>query len=199
MPITRRDFLLRSAGYVSISAMVPRWSVTGARGFEESVGASQSGRTLVVLELMGGNDGINTVIPYADSQYPVVRSRIGIPVGSVIQLDSTLGFMIETRYLDRAEIPGIPTLAETPAVIAYAPAGHPAFSGDVVVLAVTPSQSTLVYEAALKAGIAQMAILRRAPTLAEVASTAAFLASDRASGITGSIVNVTSGLLVGPA
>jgi len=92
MPITRRDFLLRSAGYVSISAMVPRWSVTGARGFEESVGASQSGRTLVVLELMGGNDGINTVIPYADSQYPVVRSRIGIPVGSVIQLDSTLGF-----------------------------------------------------------------------------------------------------------
>ena len=50
-----------------------------------------------------------------------------------------------------------------------------------------------------KAAIAQMAILRRAPTLAEVASTAAFLASDRASGITGSIVNVTSGLLVGPA
>ena len=50
-----------------------------------------------------------------------------------------------------------------------------------------------------KAGIAQMAILRRAPTLAEVASTAAFLASDRASGITGSIVNVTSGLLPGPA
>jgi uncharacterized protein (DUF1501 family) len=92
MPITRRDFLLRSAGYVSISAMVPRWSVTGARGFEESVGASQSGRTLVVLELMGGNDGINTVIPYADSQYPVVRSRIGIPVGSVIQLDGSLGF-----------------------------------------------------------------------------------------------------------
>ena len=42
-------------------------------------------------------------------------------------------------------------------MIAYAPAGHPAFQGDVVVLAVTPAQSTLVYEAALKAGIAQMA------------------------------------------
>jgi uncharacterized protein (DUF1501 family) len=91
MPISRRDFLLRSAGYVSVSAMVPRWAVKGAGAFEESVGASQSGRTLVVLELMGGNDGINTVIPYSDSQYPVVRSRIGIPVGSVIQLDGTLG------------------------------------------------------------------------------------------------------------
>jgi uncharacterized protein (DUF1501 family) len=92
MPISRRDFLLRSAGYVSISAMVPRWAVKGAAAFEESVGASQSGRTLVVLELMGGNDGINTVIPYSDSHYPQVRSRIGIPVGSVIPLDSTLGF-----------------------------------------------------------------------------------------------------------
>jgi uncharacterized protein (DUF1501 family) len=91
MPISRRDFLLRSAGFVSVSAMVPRWAVTGASQFEESVGASQSGRTLVVLELMGGNDGINTVIPYTDSAYPQVRSRIGIPVNSVLPLDSQLG------------------------------------------------------------------------------------------------------------
>jgi NAD(P)-dependent dehydrogenase (short-subunit alcohol dehydrogenase family) len=43
--------------------------------------------------------------------------------------------------------------------------------------------------------IAEMALLRRAPRLAEVAETAAFLASDRASGVTASIVNVTSGLV----
>jgi enoyl-[acyl-carrier-protein] reductase (NADH) len=40
-----------------------------------------------------------------------------------------------------------------------------------------------------------MALLRRAPRLAEVAETAAYLASDRASGITSTIVNVTSGLV----
>ena len=40
---------------------------------------------------MGGNDGLNTVIPYADSKYPQVRSRIGIPVGTVLPLDSRLG------------------------------------------------------------------------------------------------------------
>ncbi|HEY6929235.1 MAG TPA: DUF1501 domain-containing protein [Thermoanaerobaculia bacterium] len=91
MPISRRDFLLRSAGYVSISAMVPRWAVVGANQFEESVGASQTGRILVVLELMGGNDGLNTLIPYTDSAYPQVRSRIGIPVNSVLPLSSTLG------------------------------------------------------------------------------------------------------------
>jgi NAD(P)-dependent dehydrogenase (short-subunit alcohol dehydrogenase family) len=46
------------------------------------------------------------------------------------------------------------------------------------------------------AGIASMSVLRRAPHLADVADTAAFLASDRAAGLTGTMVNVTSGLVV---
>jgi uncharacterized protein (DUF1501 family) len=91
MPISRRDFLLRSAGVVSVSAMVPRWAVAGTKMFEESVGADATGRTLVVLELMGGNDGLNTVVPYTDAAYPQVRSRIGIPQGSVLALDGRLG------------------------------------------------------------------------------------------------------------
>src|SRR6266496_1872125 len=91
MSISRRDFLLRSAGFVTVSAMVPRWSVVGAQNFEESLGSAYPGRTLVVLELMGGNDGLNTVVPYTDNAYPQVRARIGIPVGSILQLDSKLG------------------------------------------------------------------------------------------------------------
>jgi len=91
MAFTRRDFLIRSSGFVTVSAMVPRWAVKGAAAFEESVGADASGRTLVVLELMGGNDGLNTVVPYADALYPQLRSRIGIPVGTVLQLDGSLG------------------------------------------------------------------------------------------------------------
>ena len=90
MPISRRDFLLRTTGFVTVSAMVPRWAVAGAERFEESIGAGNS-RTLVVLELMGGNDGLNTVIPYTDNAYSQVRSRIGIPASSVLQLDSKLG------------------------------------------------------------------------------------------------------------
>lgn len=90
MPISRRDFLLRTGGVVSVSAMVPRWAVDGAKLFEESVGAEASGRTLVVLELMGGNDGLNTVVPYTDSQYPVVRSRIGLTLNTLLPLDGKL-------------------------------------------------------------------------------------------------------------
>ena len=91
MPFSRRDFLIRSSGFVTISAMVPRWAVKGATRFEESVAADNSNRTLVVLELMGGNDGLNTIVPYADPLYPQLRSRIGIPTGSVLSLDDKLG------------------------------------------------------------------------------------------------------------
>jgi len=44
--------------------------------------------------------------------------------------------------------------------------------------------------------ISQMSVLNRPPVLAEVAETAAFLASDRAAGITGSMTNVTAGLVL---
>ena len=44
--------------------------------------------------------------------------------------------------------------------------------------------------------IAAMAALRRAPRMADVAEVATFLASDRAAGITGTMVNVTSGLVL---
>jgi NAD(P)-dependent dehydrogenase (short-subunit alcohol dehydrogenase family) len=44
--------------------------------------------------------------------------------------------------------------------------------------------------------IAGMAALRRAPRLADVAEVAAFLASDRAAGMTGTVANVTSGLVL---
>jgi enoyl-[acyl-carrier-protein] reductase (NADH) len=44
--------------------------------------------------------------------------------------------------------------------------------------------------------IAGMSVLRRAPRLADVAEVAAFLASSRAGGITGTMTNVTSGLVL---
>ena len=45
------------------------------------------------------------------------------------------------------------------------------------------------------AGLAGMTMLRRAPALNLVAETAAFLASDRAGAITGTITNATCGLV----
>jgi len=47
----------------------------------------KDGPILVVLQLAGGNDGLNTVIPYADDAYYVARPKIGIPRGQVLKLD----------------------------------------------------------------------------------------------------------------
>jgi NAD(P)-dependent dehydrogenase (short-subunit alcohol dehydrogenase family) len=48
----------------------------------------------------------------------------------------------------------------------------------------------------LEAGLAQGTLLKRLPTLAEIAETAAFLASDRAGAMTGAVVNLSGGALV---
>jgi uncharacterized protein (DUF1501 family) len=49
-------------------------------------------RILVVLELSGGNDGLNTVVPYADDAYYRQRPNIGIAARDVIKIDDHFGF-----------------------------------------------------------------------------------------------------------
>ena len=93
MPLNRREFLFRSVGAATVSAMVPRFAVAGTRFFEESVAASATSRVLVVVELAGGNDGLNTVVPYTDPLYSgTYRRTIGVPASAVLDLDGKLGF-----------------------------------------------------------------------------------------------------------
>jgi uncharacterized protein (DUF1501 family) len=47
---------------------------------------------LVVLQLSGGNDYLNTVVPYANSLYWDSRTSINIPEDQVVQLDDKVGF-----------------------------------------------------------------------------------------------------------
>lgn len=48
-------------------------------------------RVLVLVELKGGNDGLNTVVPYADPLYAQLRPTIGLKHGEVLPLDDCLG------------------------------------------------------------------------------------------------------------
>src|SRR5688572_33136172 len=49
------------------------------------------GRILLLIELKGGNDGLNTVIPYADPKYRELRPGIGVARERTIQLDEKVG------------------------------------------------------------------------------------------------------------
>jgi uncharacterized protein (DUF1501 family) len=53
--------------------------------------ADQPNRTLVVLQLAGGNDGLNTVIPYSNGAYYSLRKQIAVAADKVLKLDSNYG------------------------------------------------------------------------------------------------------------
>ena len=48
-------------------------------------------RLLILIELKGGNDGLNTVVPYADANYYNLRPRLAVPREQVLQLDPRTG------------------------------------------------------------------------------------------------------------
>ena len=57
-------------------------------------------RVLVVLSMSGGNDGLNTVIPYTNPLYRDYRPTLGIPEDQVIPINDELGFhpsMVELK------------------------------------------------------------------------------------------------------
>ncbi len=56
-----------------------------------SLAAEPRRKLLVLVELKGGNDGLNTVIPYSDPQYAALRPRLAISRDQVVQLTESTG------------------------------------------------------------------------------------------------------------
>ena len=79
----RREFLncLGGAGLVAL-----------APNLAAAAGAGPYDRLLILVELKGGNDGLNTVVPYADADYYALRPRIDIRREEVLQISERLGF-----------------------------------------------------------------------------------------------------------
>ncbi len=94
---TRREFLRSTLVGGALSWTVPTFI---ARTFSSlhadaanSAVAPVSGRDgtiLVVLQMAGGNDGLNTIVPYANDYYFKARPRISIKSSKVLKLDDTL-------------------------------------------------------------------------------------------------------------
>ena len=82
--LNRREFLQRGLAYGGV-LMLPR--VSWASGARKEPGH----RTLVLLHLRGGNDGLNTVIPYRDPLYRVLRPGIGIDDRQIRKIDKDVG------------------------------------------------------------------------------------------------------------
>lgn len=89
--MSRRSFVRQvSAGLLSLGALPPRFLCRAARA-AEAQSPGTSGRILVLVQLEGGNDGLNTVIPFGDDAYYRARPGIGINRDAVLKLDDYHG------------------------------------------------------------------------------------------------------------
>jgi uncharacterized protein (DUF1501 family) len=86
---TRRQFLTRTlqgSSLVALGSVVPQFVARTALA-----AAPGKDYILVVLELTGGNDGLDTVIPYADDVYRKARPTLRQTKDTVIRLDDAVG------------------------------------------------------------------------------------------------------------
>jgi uncharacterized protein (DUF1501 family) len=95
---TRRDFLRTSVLGGALTWSVPAFlaNTFSALQAEAADSATQTATgkdstILVVLQMAGGNDGLNTVVPYANDFYHQARPRIGLPANSILKINDEIG------------------------------------------------------------------------------------------------------------
>jgi uncharacterized protein (DUF1501 family) len=87
LPFSRRE-LLKAGAALQALCCVP----AAFRGALAAAGrASEGERVLLVVQLTGGNDGLNTVVPFADDRYHRARPVLAVAPGDVIRLDDRVG------------------------------------------------------------------------------------------------------------
>jgi uncharacterized protein (DUF1501 family) len=105
----RRDFL-RSSSLLALAPVVPLFVTRTA----QSAPAAKDSRILVIVQMDGGNDALNTVVPYADVNYEKLRPRLKVDRKELLRISDTVGLHPSLRPLDRllqdkhlAVIPGV--------------------------------------------------------------------------------------------
>jgi uncharacterized protein (DUF1501 family) len=75
MPTNRRQFIKQTFGAVSVGLIAPSIFINTARA-NAAFATDPNRKILVIIEFSGGNDGLNTVIPYTDTRYASLRSQL---------------------------------------------------------------------------------------------------------------------------
>src|SRR5437660_2859050 len=83
---SRRDFL-KGVSLVALAPTVPVFLARTAR----AAAPAKDARILVVIQLDGGNDGINTIVPFADDGYAKCRKALRLAKPQLIKVSDGVG------------------------------------------------------------------------------------------------------------
>ena len=86
---TRRNFLTHGLGIVGVGASLPNFLIRSAMA---GPAAETDQPILVVVQLDGGNDGLASIIPYADEAYPENRPTLRVPDTDLLKIDGYSAF-----------------------------------------------------------------------------------------------------------
>jgi uncharacterized protein (DUF1501 family) len=93
MNLSRRELMrLGTSSLLACGAGVPLFLARTARAIAAEPGSKAKGRVLVVVQLGGGNDGLNTVVPFKDDDYRKARPKLQIGEKAVLKIDDRVGF-----------------------------------------------------------------------------------------------------------
>lgn len=95
---SRRQFLQRSAGAATILGsdyLLPRFLSESVQGVQPD----PEGRILILVQLSGGNDGLNMVVPYEDDRYHRLRPSLSQQASTVHPLQDGLGLHSDMRAM----------------------------------------------------------------------------------------------------
>ena len=84
---TRREFL-RGTSLIALTPLVPSF----LEELAQAAPAQGDSPILVIVELEGGNDGINTIVPFADPAYARSRPNLRLKPEEVLKIDPHVGF-----------------------------------------------------------------------------------------------------------
>ncbi len=90
--MNRRNFLGLGVAGASLYALGRPRGPLSALDLGMGAPLSKDEKILVIVQMSGGNDGLNTLIPFGDPEYAKARRRIGIPRKDVHQIEAGMGF-----------------------------------------------------------------------------------------------------------
>lgn len=89
LPLTRREFIRGASGlgFLAFSGVAPAFLARSAMA--QTPAPERDRSILVIVQLAGGNDGLNTVIPYTDDRYYNLRPTLGLK-NNLLELNDNL-------------------------------------------------------------------------------------------------------------